>query len=414
MSSIPQATHAFGGRTALFSALRYRNYRLYWFGQQFSVLAQNMEYVAESWLVLEITNSPLMLGLTGLTYATPRILLALLGGVIADRADRKRIMIFTQGCTGCLFFILATLVVSGMVSLWQVLVLVFFSGCLRAFDRPSRVALLPQMVPREQMANAVALGSTVWQSNRLIGPSVAGVLIYLTGVGPTLYVCWLGSVIAVFLWLMIRLEPVVPNESKQSLIRHIIDGLNFIRRNQVFYTLMGMTFFNSVFGMSYLVLMPVFARDILHVGSQGYGFLQSGTGAGALGGALLVAYLAGFQKKGWQAVIGAIVFGNLLMGFAFSTSYSLSLGLVFMMGLANQLYLTSISTILQLRLPDELRGRVMGLYGLTWDLMPVGGAISGTIAEYAGAPAAIAMGGFLVAIMALWVAVGLPRVRQLQ
>lgn len=377
-------------------------------------MAWNMELVAQSWLVLQLTNSPLMLGLTGLTYAVPRIALVLVGGVIADRANRQRILILVQGFMAGLFFILGTLVVMEKVNLRHVLIFAFLSGCSRAFDRPVRFALLPQMVPKEEIANAIALGSSVWQFNRLIGPAVAGILIYLAGVGTTFYVCSLSSVIGMLFWFPISIDRIVIRRGEGGLIQHMMNGLNFIRRNQVFYTLMGMTFFNSVFGMSYLILMPVFARDILHVGSRGYGFLQTSTGAGALGGTLLVAYLAHSQRKGWQTIIGAVTFGTFLIGFALSPWYLLSLGLVFLMGLSNQLYLTSINTILQLRLPDGLRGRVMGVYGLTWDLMPLGGAISGTIAEYAGAPVAIAIGGFLVAVMALWVAVYLPQVRQLE
>ncbi len=142
------------------SALRHRNYRLYWFGQLSSVLAQNMEGVAQSWLVLDLTNSPLLLGLTGLTFAAPTILLSLLGGVIADHADRRRIMIVSQSASALNFFIIATLVVNQWIALWHVMVLAFISGCVRAFDRPSRMALLPQMVPREDIPNAVAVGGS--------------------------------------------------------------------------------------------------------------------------------------------------------------------------------------------------------------------------------------------------------------
>src|SRR5215468_2421876 len=154
-------------------ALRHRNYRLYWFGQLSSVLAQNMEGIAQSWLVLELTNSPLLLGLTGLAFAIPTITLTLLGGVVADRADRRRIMIFSQLGSASIFFILATLVIAGWIALWQVMTLAFLSGCIRAFDRPSRMALLPQMVPKGDIPNAVAVGGTIWQLNRLAGPAVA-------------------------------------------------------------------------------------------------------------------------------------------------------------------------------------------------------------------------------------------------
>jgi MFS family permease len=241
------ANHRFG---QTLSALRYRNYRLYWFGQLFSVLAQNMENVAQSWLVLELTSSPLALGLTGLAQAIPTITLTLLGGVIADRKDRRRIMIGAQAVTALIFFTLVALVITGRVALWQVMVLAFISGSIRAFDRPSRMALLPQMVPRDEIPNAVAIGGAIWQLNRLMGPALAGIMIYLLGVSPTYGVCFVASATAVCLWLWIRVENRSSARGEGGLLRHMIDGLNFIRRNEIYYTFIGMTFFNSVFGMS--------------------------------------------------------------------------------------------------------------------------------------------------------------------
>jgi MFS family permease len=400
-----------GGKRILeaVSALRHRNYRLYWFGQLSSVLAQNMEHVAQGWLVLELTNSPLALGLTGLAHAIPTITLTLIGGAIADRADRRRIMIASQTGTALMFLTIAVLVLTGLAALWHVMLLAFLSGSIRAFDRPSRMALLPQMVPREDIPNAVAIGGTIWQLCRLVGPAAAGVLIYLFGVGPTFIACCLASSIAVSLWLAIRTVQPALAASGGGLLKNMMEGVNFICKNELYYTLMGMTFFNSVFGMSYLILMPVFARDILQVGSQGFGFLQTAGGAGALIGTLLVATFSDSRRLPVQAARGATVFGLLLLLFAFSRLYPLSLALAFVLGLVSQFYITAINTVLQLNLPEHLRGRVMGVHGLTWDLMPVGGMIAGTIAEFAGAPAAVAVGAVFVAGLALRVMPMAPR-----
>jgi MFS family permease len=171
-----------------------------------------------------------------------------------------------------------------------------------------------------------------------------------------------------------------------------------------------MTLFNSLFGMSYLILMPVFARDILLVGSRGYGFLQSVGGGGALLGAFVAAYLAYSQRRGRQVLFSSLIFGALLIGFSLSPWYVLSLVLVFIINIANQLYITLINTIVQLKLPDELRGRVMGIYGLTWDLMPLGGMIAGAIAEYHGVPVAVLIGGGMVLTMSLVLRARLLRV----
>jgi MFS family permease len=396
------------------SALRHRNYRLYWFGQLSSVLAQNMEGVAQSWLVLELTNSPLLLGLTGLAFAAPTIMLTLLGGVVADRADRKRIMILSQVGSAAIFLTLASLVIVQRVALWHVMTCAFLSGCIRAFDRPSRMALLPLMVPKEDIPNAVAVGGTIWQLNRLVGPAAAGMLIYLVGIGATYYFCFFASLSAVCLWLGIRFQHQPTAIAAGGLLQHMMDGLNFIRSNQIFYTFISMSFFNSLFGMSYLILMPVFARDVLAVGSQGFGFLQSAGGLGALCGVVAVAYVSRSSPKGGQAIGGAVIFGILLSGFALSKSYSLSLALACALGIASQFYITIINAILQVNLPDQLRGRVMSIYGLSWELMPVGGLLAGAIAEYAGAPAAVLVGGVLVATTALGIALCFPDMRRLE
>jgi MFS family permease len=410
------AHNSAGGKRILeaISALRHRNYRLYWFGQLFSVLAQNMEHVAQGWLVLELTNSPLALGLTGLAQAIPTITLTLLGGAVADRADRRRIMIAAQSGVALIFLTLTALVLTRHAALWHVMVLAFLGGGIRAFDRPSRMAILPQMVPREDIPNAVAIGGTIWQLCRLVGPAAAGILIYLFGVGPTYAACFLGSFASIGLWLGIRTTRPGLAITSGSLLKNMLEGVNFIRRNELFYTFMGMTFFNSVFGMSYLILMPVFARDILQVGSQGFGFLQTAGGAGALVGTLAVAYFSETRRLPLQAARGATTFGILLLLFAVSRDYALSLVLAFVLGATSQFYITAINTVLQLNLPERLRGRVMGVYGLTWDLMPVGGTLAGTIAEFAGAPAAVVLGGLFVTGLALWAISIAPRFEDLK
>ena len=415
MSKAAVETHS-GSQRLLqaLSALRHRNYRLYWFGQLSSVLAQNMEGVAQGWLVLELTNSPLLLGITGLAFAAPTIALTLLGGVVADRADRRRIMILSQTLSAVTFFLLANLILLEWVVYWHVIVFAILSGCVRAFDRPSRMALLPQMVPKEDIANAVAVGGTIWQLNRLVGPAFAGMLIYLIGIGPTYYFCFAASLSAVVLWLGIRLSTQPTAPSAGGVMQHMAEGLNFIRKNEIYFIFIAIIFFNSAFGMSYLILMPVFARNVLDVGSQGFGFLQSVGGAGALVGVLAVAWFSHSRGKGMQALSGALLFGVLLILFAASNSYMLSLALAFMLGVASQFYMTTISTVIQVNLPNELRGRVMGIYGLAWELMPVGGMIAGAIAEFAGAPIAVGFGGFMVAGMALLVAIFYPSVRRLE
>jgi MFS family permease len=396
------------------SALRHRNFRLYWFGQLSSVMAQNIEYVAQSWLVLELTSSPLLLGLTGLSQALPTITLTLVGGVIADRADRRRIMIAAQSAVAVLYLILATLVVTRAVAQWHVMAIAFLSGAVRAFDRPSRMALLPHTVPKEDIPNAVAIGGTIWQLCKFIGPAAAGVFIYKFGVAVTYYLCFASSFAAVILWLGIRSTHQLAAAAPGGLLKHMRDGLNFIRHHEIFYTFIGMTFFNSVFGMSYVILMPIFARDILQAGSRGFGFLQSAAGAGALVGTLGAALLSHTGRRVLQTGIGATFFGVILIAFALSSSYTLSLALVFGLGMTSQFYMTSVNQTLQLNLPEELRGRVMGISGLAWELTPLGGTIAGVMAEFAGAPTAVIMGGALVAGTALAIILSKEKMQRLE
>lgn len=399
---------------AVFGPLRYRNYRFFWLAQFPSVLAQNMQHVALAWLVLQITNSPAMLGVNGLMQAAPNIALSLVGGAMADRMNRKQLLILTQALQALLFAGLGVLVAAEVANIWMVMVFAFLLGCVRSFDGPSRQALLPLMVPHEEIAAAVPLGNVVWGGTRLVGPATAGLLIYAVGIGPTLFVAAVGFLIAMALFAELRLEPTAHKAAREGLLRNILDGFAFIRRNSVVAALIGLTFFNSAFGMSYTVMMPVMARDVLHVGSQGFGFLQTAGAIGGLAGTFGVAILAGSRRKGVQMIVGATLFGALIVMFSASTSYVLSLALLCLMGVANQVYMNTVATTLTLAVPDEFRGRVMGLWNLTWSIMPLGGTIAGGIAEYAGAPTALAVGGILVMFAALLVGAGMPSVRRLE
>ena len=411
--SPPVKPEAERGRWAMFSVLRHRNYRFYWFGQYPSVLAQNMQHVALAWLVLQLTNSPAMLGLAGLMHTLPHIALTFVGGAVADRLDRRRLLLTTQAAQAVLFLGLGTLAVTQLVQTWQVLGIAFLLGCVRSFDSPTRHALLAALVPTDEIPNAVPLGNLVWNGTRLVGPAAAGILIYLVDIGPTFYVAAASFLLAAFLFAQLRLPPSEAPATGKGLGRNMLDGIDYIRSHGIVAAIIGLVFFDSVFGMSFTIMLPVFARDILQVGSQGLGLLETAGAIGSVLGTFAVAALARKRGHGWRILGGAAVFGLLIIAFAYSSSFALSLGLLFCMGVANQVYMTVAATSLQLRLPNEFRGRVMSVWGLTWSLMPLGGAISGAIAEYAGASFALAVGGALVTLLALGMAVMMPRVRQL-
>ncbi len=400
------------GVGGIFSAMRHRAFQLYWTGMILSVLAQNMEFVALAWLVLELTNSPVLLGLTAMLNAAPIMALNLVGGAVADRVNRQRLLQIVQAISTVLYFALASLIATNMIQFWHVLVFAFVIGSTRAFDGPTRMALLPQVVSSDDIPSAVSLINVVWQLPRLVGPAAAGVLIATVGIGPSFLFSGCGALGALAAFSVLRIDrPVIAAQG--SFLNNILEGLRYIRQSPVISTLIVMTFFNSVFGMSYILMEAVFARDVLDVGSQGFGLMETAGALGALTGVLAAAHFSRQGKKGRQAIIGAIAFGSLLIGFAWSPWFAASLALLFLAGLFCQLYMTTINTTLQLTVPDEVRGRVLGLYGLTYSMLPLGGTISGTITQLASARIAVSLGGFLVAAMALVVALKVPRVRDL-
>lgn len=401
------------GPLRIFSALRHRNFRLYWFGMLVAVIGQHIQFVAQGWLVYELTKSPAALGLVGLAQAGPTVALNLFGGVVADRFDRRRLLIFTQSATALLVGIVAILVSLDLIQVWHIMVIAFLIGSVWAFDMPARAALVPHLVPREDLMNAVAMGSVVWQSSRIIGPSIAGILIATVGIAPCYFITTFAMLVMVGALAAVHIPRVIPT-SQGSAFANLLEGLHYVWSQPIFLTLIGLTFFNSVFGMSYIALMPVFARDILEAGSEGYGYLMGMSGVGAVLGTLAVASLGQFKHKGWLILGGASAFGTLIALFAFSTWFPLSLALLFVLGVTQSLYMTTSMTTLQALVPDGLRGRVMGLFSLTYSLIPVGGTIGGAIASLAGAPVAVAIGGTTVAMMALVVARMVPAVRRLE
>jgi MFS family permease len=372
-----------------------------------------MEFVAIAWLVLELTHSPAILGLTSLAQALPTLAFFLVAGTVADRTDRRRLLAFLAGTAGVIYLIIGVLVVTHMVQVWQVVIGAFLLGCLRVMDQPARHGMIPNTVPREDLPSAVAMASLAFQIPRPVAPALAGLLIAVVGIGPTNLIVGAGSLTAMVFYSLIRVDAVPRGGAKHGWLEDVAEGLRYVRSDQVIYGLIGMTFVNSLVGMSYVVLLPVLAREVLHVGPEGYGFMQTASGVGGLFGALAAAHLARSGNRGRQALAGAVVFGALLLTLASCPWYLPAVALLFCIGLANQLYMTTTTTTLQLSIPNELRGRVMSIWGLTFSLIPTGGAISGAIAEHSGAPTAIALGGICVIATTLAVAALLPHIRKL-
>ena len=389
-------------RPSTFAALKGRNYCLYWLGLVFYVLGHRAEYMTFAWMTWEVSRDPLSLGYLGLAQGVPLVLFQLFGGVLADRIDRLRMLIVTQILTAGTLTIAFALTMSGVVRLEHLLVLAALSNTFRAFDEPSRMALVPQLVERDRLANAIALGSIPWQAGRMIGPSITGILIAAFGGAIGFGLAALASYTALALYSRLRLRGTASAGTGQRVLAQFVEGLSFVAHNFVFSCLIALALFNSLFAMSYLTLLPIFADAYFHAGSTGYGLLNAAHGTGALVGSLTVATIAHLiLRKGTALLVGAACVGGLLIVFSFSPGMGLALPVLVLVGFCNTFYLMQVSTFLQQKVPDHLRGRVMSLYSLCWNLLPLGGLIAGALAAAVDARFAVLFGGAMVAANAL-------------
>ena len=399
-------------RVHLPQALRYREYRLFWTGQLCSVLGFQMLQVTQGWLVYDITGSTLQLGLVGLFSAVPAILLNLFGGVAADKVDQRRLIMATQATGAVVLAILATLVLTDLVQPWHVMALAFVIGGLGAFDQPARQAIFPRLIERPAMMNAVALNAVVWQWSRILGPALAGVLIVWVGAAITFYLAAVGFAIFV-LFLSTMRVPAIERPPSSNVLRDMVAGLAFIRDNHIFTFLMGMTFINSFFGMSYIHLMPVFQKNILNVDPSGLGLLLAAGGVGGVLGTVIVLNFGNVRRHGLLLITGAVAFGFFLALFANSRWFMVSLVLLALAGASNSIFVIIAQGMLHMLVPDHFRGRVMGFWNVTYNLVPLGGFQAGVVASIFSAPVAVTVGGVAVVAFALLGAARNPRIRGL-
>jgi MFS family permease len=404
-------------RLQVFTALKHHAFRRFWFGTVASVMGFQIMMVAQGWLVYDLTESKLFLGYLGLAAGLPAIVLNLVGGVVADKVDQRRLLIATQIISSLVMLVLAIVVTLDMVQIWHVILTAFLIGSVQAFDGPTRQAIFPRLIDREDMMNAVALNSMVWQGTRVIGPALGGIIIgSKLGIAPGFYAAFIGFIVMALVMSTLRMPPLVRAKGK-SVVQDMAQGINFVRTNRIFTFLIGMTFFNSMFGVSYVFLFPVFAKDIFDTGASGFGFLSASTGIGALLGTLATASLGNFKRKGWLLLGGAVFFGIFLILFAVTSSLfasmPLAMGFIFLAGASTSVYMITVMSTLQTLVPDELRGRVMGIYGMTWSLLPLGAMQAGVVAEFTSAPFAVALGGGAVILFAVGMAMTNRQVRNL-
>ena len=389
-------------RPSTFAALHERNYLFYWLGLVFYVLGHRAEYVTFAWLVWEVTHDPLYLGFLGLAQGIPLVVFQLFGGVLADRTDRLRLLIGTQVLTALTLTAAFAIEVTGAVRVHHLLALAALSNTFRAFDEPSRLALVPQLVERARLANAIALGSIPWQAGRMIGPSITGILIAAFGGWIGLGIAAAASYAALALYSRVRVRTDGRTHDGRRVHRQLLEGLSFVAHDFVFASLIALALFNSLFALSYVTLLPIFADWYFRAGSSGYGMLNAAHGLGALVGTLTVATIAyRIRRPGPVILTAATCLGIQLMLFSHAPSMGLAMGALLTVGFCNTFYLTQVSTFLQQNVPDHLRGRVMSLYSLCWNLLPLGGLLAGVLASWVDARFAILFGGGMVAVNAL-------------
>jgi MFS family permease len=399
-------------------ALRHRNFQLFFGGQLISLTGTWMQTVAQSWLVYRLTGSGLLLGSVGFASQFPVFLFAPIGGITADRTNRQHVVIATQTASMLLAFVLAALTLSGRVQVWHVFVLAALLGVVNAFDIPGRQAFLVDMVGKEDLMNAIALNSSMFNGARVIGPAVAGILVAKLGEGWCFFVNGV-SYIAVIIGLLMMNVDARPKVSKHtSPLEHIIEGFQFVSRTAPIRALLLLLGLVSITGMPYVVLMPIFADRILQNGGQQLaallgshdlgavrlGILMGATGVGALLGALTLAARSGVKGLGTWITACCAGFGLSLILFASSKSFWLSVVLLLPVACSN--------TLIQVMVPDALRGRAMAMYSMMFmGLAPLGALLGGALADRLGAPLTVAIGGLASVAGAWWFGVQLPRIR---
>ena len=397
------------------SALSYPNYRRYWVSAVMRVFGFQFQFIGLGWLVaVELDQTPFWLGVVWLASGVPTILLSLPGGSLADRSDPYRLMIGSQFLMVIGHTALAVLILTGLIEMWMVIGWAVANGVLWAVAAPAMNTLLPRLIEPPAMASAVALISGIWSALRIVGPASAGVLIALVGTGHAFSVCAAVNGLAFFVMLMIRVAPRDATERQAGDDGGMRAGLRFVFGRPVFFATIGLSFFTSVFGSSYVILLPIFANELLEVGSEGFGFMEAVAGIGSLAGTWWVIHYGLGRRPGVLMLASAAVFGVLIAGFAATDHLAPASVLLLVSGFAAEVYLIIGMTVVQLLVPDGLRGRVMGIWSMTYFLTPIGGFIAGFAAEFIGVRVTIAAGALSVTAFAIAVYLASAELRRLR
>lgn len=403
-----------GPRVQAFRALRHSDFRWFWISNTAQAAARGMQFLILGWLVLEITDSASQLGVVLFLYGIPNLTFVLFGGIFADRIDRRKLLISCQALVTLIILGLATLTMTGLVVIWHLYAVTFVLGTLQALNMPSRMAIVSDLVDREDIMNAVSLNSAVMNSGRIFGPAVAGGIIELTDISAAMFLnggCYLVG--TVFL-LLVRSRSQQPAARDTTILRDLWEGLRYFVKTPVTLMVIGLGFAFGFFGMPYIQVMPAFAKDTLGVGAGGAGILLAGAGFGSLLGNLVLASLGDFRHKNWLLIGSAFIFGLSLLIFAWSPWFWLSWAILLVVGMGSSGYISVGTAVLQLHVPPELQGRVLSLWYVTAGLMFIGALPVAAAADAYGWPVAFSAGALLFLVAASWLGLWRPTLRNLR
>jgi MFS family permease len=400
-------------RFGTFAALRHRNFRLFFVGQMLSLIGTWMQRIAQSWLVLQLTNSPFLLGLIGMLQWLPVLCFSLLGGVVADRVNKRGLIVVTQAVQMLQAFALGALLLTGAVRFWHVAILAMALGMASAFDMPTRQAFIFEMVEGTDTMNAVALNSTIVNVARLLGPAVAGVAIGWLGMASAFLANGISFIPVIVALLLMQVQPTRVVHATNGVLTHLREGILYLGRTPAALQVIVLLAAESVFVLNFTLLTSVLAKDVLHAGATGFGFLMSSQGAGALVGAITVASLAHLGPRPAFLFGGATVLGMAEVVLATVRQFPAAAVTLGVAGASMVLFTATVNTTLQLNAPDHLRGRVMSMYALVMGgLTPLGSLVAGSLAQIWGAPGAFLVGGLVglaaVAAVLRWRATSPP------
>ena len=379
----------------IFRSLRYRNYRLFFSGQSISLIGTWMQRIAMPWLVYHLTGSAFLLGLVSFAGQIPTFLLAPVAGVVTDKYSKYRVLLITQVFSLIQALILAILSLTGIIQIWHIVLLSIALGCINAFDVPSRHSFVIEMVEKkEDLGNAIALNSMMFNGARLIGPSVAGIMLATAGEGICFLINAISYIFVVVSLLMMQVQKKEEKQKSGNMLNDMKEGLNYTFGFPPIKHLLILLGVVSLMGSSYQVLMPVFAKEILHGDSSTFGFLMGAAGLGALIGALFLASRETLIKLGRIIPVASALFGAGLVTLSFSRNISASLLLMIIIGVGMMLHTASSNTILQTITDDDKRGRVMSFYTMAiMGTAPFGSLLAGSLAKIIGTPYTILIGG---------------------